>query len=103
MVLLASIKALKNDEKCFVYHLKNSFRSQNNCVFVRIFSVMQKDCLTRKLRLISKLMTLSTEKQIITKHRKPNISRIKGNHTMKFGQLIKYNMKKTFLQRSCKK
>ena len=43
-------------------------------------------------------MTLSTEKQIITKHRKPNISRIKGNHTMKFGQLIRYNMKKLFFK-----
>ena len=29
-----------------------------------------------------------------------NISRSKGNHTMKFGQLIEYNMKNIFLEKS---
>ena len=33
----------------------------------------------------------------------PNISRIKGNQTMKFGQLIEYNKRDIFLQKSCKK
>ena len=31
------------------------------------------------------------------------ISRSKGNQTMKFGQLIKYNMRNTFLEKSCTK
>ena len=35
----------------------------------------------------SKFMTSQTRKQIITIHTLPNISRIKDNQTMKFGQL----------------
>ena len=27
-VLFASMKSFKNDEKCFLFHLKNSFHSQ---------------------------------------------------------------------------
>ena len=38
----------------------------------------------KKLRLISKFMARSTEKQIITIHVLPNIPRSKGNQTMKF-------------------
>ena len=30
----------------------------------------------------------------------PNISRSKDNHTMKFGQLIEFNMKHSFLEKS---
>ena len=30
----------------------------------------------------------------------PNISRGKGNQTMEFGQLIEYNMKNIFLEKS---
>ena len=30
----------------------------------------------------------------------PSISRIKGNQTMKFGQLIEYDMRNTFLEQS---
>ena len=30
----------------------------------------------------------------------PNISRIKGNQTVKFGQLIEYNMRNIFLEKS---
>ena len=33
-------------------------------------------------------------------HILPNISIIKGNQTMKFGQLIEYNMKNIFLEKS---
>ena len=31
------------------------------------------------------------------------ISKNKGNQTIKFGQLIEYNVGNTFLQKSCKK
>ena len=41
-------------------------------------------------------MTPSTGNQIITTHIMPNISRIKNNQTMKFGQLIIYNIKNIF-------
>ena len=32
-------------------------------------------------------------------HAFPNIFRSKGNQTMKFGQLIEYNMRNTFLEK----
>ena len=51
--------------------------------------------LIKQLTLISKFMTSQTEKQIITIHILPNISRSKGNQTIKFHQFIEYN-KRTF-------
>ena len=39
-------------------------------------------------------------KQTITIHILRNISRAKGNQTMKFGQLIEYNQSNIFLQKS---
>ena len=33
----------------------------------------------------------------------PNISRSKDKEEIKFGQLIEYNLKKIFLQKSCRK
>ena len=46
-------------------------------------------------------MTSQTEHQIITIM--SNISRSKGHKTMKFGQLIEYNMRKIFLEKSYSK
>ena len=45
-------------------------------------------------------MTLETGKQIITIHMLHNISTGKGNQTVKFGQLIKYNMGNIFLEKA---
>ena len=39
-------------------------------------------------------------RQIIAMHILPNISKSKGNQTMKVGQLIEYRMRKNFLERS---
>ena len=47
----------------------------------------------RKIRLISKFMTLQSAKQTIATQILPNISRIKGNQTMKFGHLIECDIK----------
>ena len=41
--------------------------------------------------------------QTIALHILPKISQIKGNQAMKCGQLIKYNKKKFFLQKLCRK
>ena len=60
---------------------------------------MQKNGLIRKIRLISKSMTSQPGKKQL-QYTLPNISRSKGNQTMKFGQLIEYNMKNSFLQKS---
>ena len=43
-------------------------------------------------------MTLQPGKRTISIHMLPNISRIKGNQTKKFGQLIEYNMRTFFLK-----
>ena len=56
----------------------------------------------RSLRLIQKLVTLQTG-QVITIHILPDVSRSKGNQAMKFGQLIEYNVRNIFLQKSCMK
>ena len=43
---------------------------------------------------------LQPGKQTIPIHILPNISRGKDNHTMKFGELIEYNMRNIFLETS---
>ena len=48
-------------------------------------------------------MTTHPGKQTITIHILFNISRIKGNQTMKFGKLIECNMRDIFLEKSYKK
>ena len=45
-------------------------------------------------------MTPQPGKQTIAIHILPNISRSKGNQTMKFGQLTEFNMKNIFLKKS---
>ena len=56
--------------------------------------------LIKKIRLISNFMTSQPGQQTILIHILPNISRSKGNQTMKFGQLIEYNMRNIFLEKS---
>ena len=45
-------------------------------------------------------MISQTGQQIITIHILHNISRSKGNRTIKFGQLIEYKMRNIFLEKS---
>ena len=45
----------------------------------------------REIRLTSKFMTSQPGLKTILIHILPNISQSKGNHTMKFGQLVEYN------------
>ena len=44
-------------------------------------------------------MTSQPGLQKIAIHILPNISRSKGNQTMKFGQLIEYNMRNIFVEK----
>ena len=67
------------------------------------FLAIYKRGLIRKIRLISKFMASQPEKQTIAIHILSNISRSKGDQTTKFGQLIEYNMRNIFLEKSCKK
>ena len=62
--------------------------------------------LTKKLRLISKFMTSSTGKQIITIHILLNITYVTQNTYItntQFGQSIEYKVRNIFLQKSCRK
>ena len=52
------------------------------------------------IELVSKFMTSQHRKQTIAIYIFPNISISKGNLTMKFGQLIEYNMRNIFLETS---
>ena len=62
------------------------------------FLVMYKDSWIKKIGLISKFMTSQLGLQTIAIQILPNISRSKGNHSMKFGQLIEYNTSHIFLK-----
>ena len=44
-------------------------------------------------------MTSQPEKHMTAIHKLLIVSRSKSNQTMKFGQLIKYNMRKIFLEK----
>ena len=44
-------------------------------------------------------MTLQLGKQVMAIHILPNISKSKGNQTIKFGQLIDYNMRIIFIEK----
>ena len=53
--------------------------------------------LDNKTKVNLKHYDVITSKQTITTHILANILRSKGNQTMKFGQLIEYNMRNIFL------
>ena len=48
-------------------------------------------------------MTSQPGKQTIAIYILPNISRSKGSQTIKFGQLIEYNMRNNFIEKSYRK
>ena len=54
----------------------------------------------RKVRLIKKCIKSHPEKQTIAIHIFLNISRSKGNPTMKFGRLIEHDRRKIVLEKS---
>ena len=67
------------------------------------FWSLRKKGLIRKLRLTAKFMTSQPGKQTIAMNILTNISRIKGNQTMKLGQLKEYKKRNIFLQKLCRK
>ena len=78
-------------------------------IFVKIFQFSSwlfghlGNRLDEKAKVNSKFTTSQTSKQKITIHLLPDISRSKGNQAMKFGQLIRYNVRNIFLQKSIRK
>ena len=59
---------------------------------------MYQNSLTRKIGLISNFMMSQPGAQAIAIYILPNNSRSKSNQTMKFGQLIEYDMRNIFLE-----
>ena len=83
--------------------MKNAFYFTLKALFVLKYSnfcldflVLQKNDLIREIRLILKFMSSKSGKQIIIIHILLNISRSKDNQTMRFGQLIQYNIRNIF-------
>ena len=64
---------------------------------------MYRNGLIRKIRLISKFVTSQPGELAIALDILPNISRSKGSQTIKFGRLIQYNMRNTFVEKSYSK
>ena len=79
---------------------KKLFSFSRYLKFCLDFFIMQQSNMTRKIWLISEFMTLQPGQQTIVIHILPNISRSKGNQTKKFGQLIEYNMRNIFQEKS---
>ena len=69
---------------------------------VKHFLAMWEYGLIRKIMLLSEFMTSQPGWQTFTIHIS-NISWSKSNQTKKFNQLIEYNKRKGFLQKSCRK
>ena len=96
------LKVFKNDDNTFYFMLKT-------VLFLTIFTLLSwlfgcvEIRLDKKAKINFKIMTSETEQQIITIHTLPNISRTKGNQSIKFGQLIKCNERNIFLNKSCRK
>ena len=67
------------------------------------FCSCRKNGSIRKIRLILKCMTSQPGKQTIAILILPNISRSKGNQAIKFRQLIEYNMRNIFIEKSSAK
>ena len=84
-------------KNAFYFMLKSFF---SRSFFCPDYQVIQKNSSIRGLWLISKLMTSQTGQQIIAIQILLNISRSTGNQTIKSGQLIEYNIRKIFLEKS---
>ena len=61
---------------------------------------MYKNGLIRKIRLIFKFSTSQSDQQTIVIHILPDIPSSKDNQTMKFDQLIEYDMSNIFVEKS---
>ena len=85
LFLLSNESSLKTMKNAFYFLLKIVFVLKIFKFLIFTFLVKWENGLMRKLRLISKFMTLLSGKQAIVIHVLSNIPRCKGNQTMKFG------------------
>ena len=95
------LKPFKNDKKCFLFHFKSSFCSQDTYIFVLTFSSCGENSLIGKMRLISNFRRHTLVNNNYLAYIAQYL-RSKGNHTMKFGQ--EQNITRGFfLEKSCRK
>ena len=69
-------------------------------IFCLDFFFVCQNGFNKKIKLISNFMTSQPGQKTIVIHILPNISRSKGNQTMKFDPFIEYNMTNMFLEKS---
>ena len=99
-------KMIKNNEKCFLFHLKRFFCSQNVQIFVLTFWSCRKKTAwqhVKKHKVHFKIYNVTTRlKNNYDKHIGQYLTN-KSNQKMKLGQFAEYNKINTFLQKSCRK
>ena len=93
---LATENPLKIMKNAFYFTLKAIFVFN----FCLDFLVIYKNGLIKKISFILKVMMSQLGKKTISIHILPNISRTKGNQTIKFGQLRKCNTRNIFVEKS---
>ena len=94
----------------FLYFNESPLKMMKNAFYfmLKTFSVLEmftifcyvEKRLDKKVIVNFKIYDVTDWAKIITIHILPNISRSKDNYAMKFGQLIKYNMRNIFLEKS---
>ena len=100
--LLTAKSHLEMMKNAFYFMLQALFVLKTFTFLFWLFDYVEKR-LDKKGKFNSNFITSQTEQQIITIYILPNIWRTKDNQTMKFGQLIKYNVRNVFLQKLCRK
>ena len=95
-------KPFKSNEKRFSFNVKSSFCSGDILRHLRLFGQVEKR-LDKKTKVNFKILTSQTGQQIIAIHILPSILRNKSNRAMKFGQLIKHNVRYIFRWKSWRK
>ena len=91
----------KNDGKCFLFHGKNSFCSWNKFLSW-LFGLVEKR-LDKKAMVNFKIYDITNWTTNNCNTYLPNVSKSKSNQTMKFGQLMEYDMINIFLEDSYSK
>ena len=94
-------KPFKRDGECFLFHLKSSFRSQDFNFLSWSLGLVEKQLEEKEVHF--KFYDGTTWETNNCRTQLHNILRSKWNETMKFGQLIEYNMRNIFLEKVIRK
>ena len=97
------LKALEHNENLFLFYLRNYFRFWEVFIFLSWFFVYVEEVLDKKVMIVFKIHGSTNWRANNCNSCLPNISKSKGSPAMNFGQLTKFNMRKIFLQNSCRK